>query len=296
MLRRALLLSLALAATADAHPAWQRSLAPAKLTAAQQKRHAYGDAKDPAVSLRDAHAKLARLAARRPDALTLHEIGRVGGQPLVMAKLAAASKRGGPPPVRVLVSAGVHGDEPSGVLAAVDWIGRVVKDRALRERFELVVLPAVNPTGLAARTRHNAAGQDLNRHFPDAALETAAVQRALAGQRFDLFVDLHGSRQAGFFLIRGKDDGGISGRILSAMSSGALLGTPSSQSYAMHTRGGATSSNVGTFKDFMLQKGARYSYTLEYPRGADPAQQRRGIRKLLASTLENVRAHGDLER
>ena len=73
------------------------------------------------------------------------------------------------------------------------------------------------------------------------------------------------------------------------------MGPSHSQTYAMHTLGGATSSNHGTFKDYMRERGATYSYTLEYPRLADPARQQQGIIKLLRSSMENVRVHGRLD-
>lgn len=285
-------------ATAGAHPAWKRAPIASNKTQRQQKRFAYGAIKDPEVALAGAYAKLDALGAAHADRLEVSSYGQVGGQPLVMVRLPAIGRRpGSKPPLRVLVSGGVHGDEPSGVLAAVDWIEAAMKDKGVRKRFEIVVLPAVNPTGLVAATRVTGAGQDVNRTFPAgtqaaSSPEAAAISKALGEQPFDLFVDLHGARSQGFFLIRGKDDGPVSGKILSAMASPALMGPSHSQSYAMHTLGGASSSNQGTFKDYMRERGARYSYTLEYPRGADPAQQRRGVIKLLRSAMENVRVHG----
>jgi predicted deacylase len=293
----ALGLLLSLAGPAAAHPAWQRPAVAAAKTKRQQKRFAYGAVKDPTVALASAYARLHALAGDEAGKMQVSTYGQVGAQPLVMVRLPAQPRPGGKPPLRVLVSAGVHGDEPSGVLAAVEWISAAMKDRGLRERFDIVVLPAVNPTGLVAQTRVTDGGQDVNRTFPAAggqpsSPESQAVHAALGEQTFDLFVDLHGARSQGFFLIRGKDDGPVSGKILSAMASPALMGPSHSDSYAMHTLGGATSSNSGTFKDYMRDRGARYSYTLEYPRLADPAQQKKGIMKLLRSAMENVRVHG----
>jgi len=64
-------------------------------------------------------------------------------------------------PLRVLVVGCVHGDEPAGIRVA----RRLTASPALRA-VELWVVPTLNPDGLAAGTRGNARGVDLNRNFP----------------------------------------------------------------------------------------------------------------------------------
>ena len=66
----------------------------------------------------------------------------------------------------VLVMGGIHGDEPSSVeltRALADHLRTLPPARFTRR---VVVMPAVNPDGLAARTRWNARRIDLNRNFP----------------------------------------------------------------------------------------------------------------------------------
>lgn len=66
---------------------------------------------------------------------------------------------------RVLLKAGIHGDEPEGVQ---------LLDRFLREEFyeqvitptALWIIPRVNPDGVFHQRRVNASGVDLNRNFP----------------------------------------------------------------------------------------------------------------------------------
>jgi len=58
------------------------------------------------------------------------------------------------------LSAGMHGDEPAGPLAALE----LLRDGHFDEGSWLLC-PALNPTGLAAGTRDNAAGLDLNRDY-----------------------------------------------------------------------------------------------------------------------------------
>ncbi len=59
------------------------------------------------------------------------------------------------------LSAGIHGDEPAGPLAALE----LLKAGAFDDGRAWTLCPAVNPTGLAAGTRDNADGLDLNRDY-----------------------------------------------------------------------------------------------------------------------------------
>lgn len=62
---------------------------------------------------------------------------------------------------RIYLSAGIHGDEPAGPLAALE----LLKAGAFEDGRRWTLCPAVNPTGLAAGTRDNASGRDLNRDY-----------------------------------------------------------------------------------------------------------------------------------
>src|SRR5438093_1441854 len=62
---------------------------------------------------------------------------------------------------RTLVVGVIHGNEPAGASIAADLASR----RPPPERL-LWVIKALNPDGVAAGTRQNADGGDLNRNFP----------------------------------------------------------------------------------------------------------------------------------
>lgn len=62
---------------------------------------------------------------------------------------------------RIYLSAGIHGDEPAGPLALLELLRQGFFD----ERAHWFVCPALNPSGLAAATRENAGGIDLNRDY-----------------------------------------------------------------------------------------------------------------------------------
>ena len=59
------------------------------------------------------------------------------------------------------LSAGIHGDEPAGPLAALELLKAGMFDRGAA----WVLCPALNPTGLTTGTRENEAGVDLNRDY-----------------------------------------------------------------------------------------------------------------------------------
>jgi protein MpaA len=78
------------------------------------------------------------------------------GRPLV------ATLNGDPSaPARVLVIGCVHGNEPAGMRVARRLIAS-----APRRDAALWIVPSLNPDGVAAGTRGNARGVDLNRNFP----------------------------------------------------------------------------------------------------------------------------------
>ncbi|HEY3493006.1 MAG TPA: M14 family zinc carboxypeptidase [Solirubrobacterales bacterium] len=69
----------------------------------------------------------------------------------------------GPPdaPLKVLVVGAIHGDETAGMRIA----RRLIRGAPIA-RVHLLVVPTINPDGVASGTRGNARGVDLNRNFP----------------------------------------------------------------------------------------------------------------------------------
>ena len=62
---------------------------------------------------------------------------------------AAASQK---PEVRIYISAGIHGDEPAGPLAAL----RLLQENRWPEHAEIFLLPCLNPVGFTLNQRENA--------------------------------------------------------------------------------------------------------------------------------------------
>jgi hypothetical protein len=103
------------------------------------------------------------------------------------------------PPIRatsrrpkVLITAGIHGDEPAGVVALYRYILSI----ALRELpIEVYAFPCVNPVGLLRNSRESSGHFDLNRQMNrnSIAPEARAFISALDGLgiSFDAAFDLH---------------------------------------------------------------------------------------------------------
>jgi protein MpaA len=96
----------------------------------------------------------ARGAVDAPRSLV---IGRsVEGRPITAITLGSAKA-----PVRVLVVGCIHGNEQAGI-AIARRLARTVPPK----RLALWIVPVLNPDGVAADTRQNGRGVDLNRNFP----------------------------------------------------------------------------------------------------------------------------------
>jgi murein peptide amidase A len=108
-------------------------------------------------------ALLPLFAAGRSSSMSSHSsakrviIGRsVQGRPIVALETGDARSS-----VRVVVVGCIHGDEPAGIA-----ITKILAARDAPAGVDLWLIPDMNPDGVAAHTRENARGVDLNRNFP----------------------------------------------------------------------------------------------------------------------------------
>ncbi|MFT3831480.1 MAG: DUF2817 domain-containing protein [Opitutaceae bacterium] len=134
------------------------------------------------------------LAARRPEllAVSLGEIGdHDSGGPLM--RYTWHGPRGGGDRLKLGLFAGIHGDEPAGGWALLDFAASLLAEPTLGEGFEFVLYPCINPTGLNLGTRFNSAGLDLNREFwrASAQPEVRLLERELTTESFDGLIALH---------------------------------------------------------------------------------------------------------
>jgi len=93
------------------------------------------------------------------------------------------------PSSRIYLSAGIHGDEPAGPLAAL----HLLQENRWPANAELWFYPCLNPIGFVLNRRENADGRDLNRDYRH--LETTEVRAHIAWlqhqPQFDLCLCLH---------------------------------------------------------------------------------------------------------
>lgn len=88
------------------------------------------------------------------------ELGKsVSGRPIVAYKI-------GDGPVTTAVIGAFHGDEPASAGLAEKLLEYLQANPSELEGLTVAILPKANPDGLAAGTRQNANGVDINRNFP----------------------------------------------------------------------------------------------------------------------------------
>ncbi len=106
----------------------------------------------------------------------------------------------------VLITAGIHGDEPAGPAAIIRFLER--NNSHLFEHFNFLLLPCINPAGFEHNKRENLDGIDINRSFEsDDITEVTLVKEALHGLRFAFTIDFHEDWEArGFYLYEDKRD------------------------------------------------------------------------------------------
>ena len=105
---------------------------------------------------------------------------------------------------RILLSAGIHGDEPAGPHAVLSLLESwKSSDSPPLQDINLDLLPLINPSGFLNKTRENGAGIDLNREFAKGhpAKEIRLLMDVLRYRTYHLSVEFHEDIDAkGFYL------------------------------------------------------------------------------------------------
>lgn len=97
----------------------------------------------------------------------------------------------------IYLSAGVHGDEPAGVVALLEWA-----ETHSAQLDSCWLVPCLNPWGVRENSRLGARGHDLNREWHRRRhVVVRAVKSALGSQQFDLALTLHEDYDAAGFYI-----------------------------------------------------------------------------------------------
>lgn len=95
--------------------------------------------------------------------------------------------------LRIGIFAGIHGDEESGVLAAVELLERLHAEPERARGYELFVYPVCNVEGYIENSRWTRDGLDLNREFWKGSAETGVqiLERQLQKLSFNGIISLH---------------------------------------------------------------------------------------------------------
>lgn len=126
-------------------------------------------------------------------------IGAVHDNPIFLFRIQSKSIA----PKQILITAGVHGDEPAGVEAAIKFL---IRDNSeLLYHFSFTVIPCINPDGYIHNIRENADKIDINRSFEtEDVMEAVIVKNAICNMQFTFSIDFHEDYETkGFYLYEG---------------------------------------------------------------------------------------------
>ncbi len=139
----------------------------------------------------------------KPLDMPIKLIGTAHDYPIYQIYLASSADT----PKHILITGGVHGDEPAGIETVLRFLER--DNTVLLKNFSFLVIPCINPYGYVHNTRETLDGVDINRAFEseEDVAEVAIVKKALGQTQFSLAMDFHEDYDAtGFYLYEGKRD------------------------------------------------------------------------------------------
>jgi murein peptide amidase A len=145
-------------------------------------------------SLVELLAPLDRIAARSPSLIANRGAKfEADGQTYELPRYLMIGLKGGDEPLRIGLFAGIHGDEPEGVHALIQFLGLLDREPALTTGYCLFVYPVCNPTGFEDRTRHSRRNKDLNREFwrGSREAEVKLLESELVAHAFHGIISLH---------------------------------------------------------------------------------------------------------
>jgi hypothetical protein len=145
-------------------------------------------------SISELLAPIERFALTSPSLVANHGARfQSGGRSCELPRYLFIGPKGGDEMIRIGIFAGIHGDEPEGVHALIQFLSLLEHKPELATGYCLFVYPVCNPTGFEDRTRLARSGKDLNREFWSASQEPEVklLQSELAAHSFRGMISLH---------------------------------------------------------------------------------------------------------
>jgi murein peptide amidase A len=145
-------------------------------------------------SIAELLAPLDRIAAESSNLVANHGAQfESDGQTYELPRYLFLGPKGGDEVIRVGIFAGLHGDEPEGAHALIQFLSSLERNPELATGYCLFLYPVCNPTGFEDRTRHARSGQDLNRKFWNGSVEPEVrlLQSELVAHSFHGIISLH---------------------------------------------------------------------------------------------------------
>ncbi len=138
-----------------------------------------------------------RLQALPSGKFTVEQYGALTHDPARYSLYRVVSSQWNDDNPSILITGGVHGYEPSGIVASLRFLEEIAPQFA--DKVNFVVYPCVSPLGYEIDHRWNRKAEDPNRHFfaGGTAEESLAVMRSIEslGKHFRVAADLHETNQ-----------------------------------------------------------------------------------------------------
>ncbi len=135
------------------------------------------------------------LQAGESDILRADSIGfwRVGDERFWLPRFTFQRTKLKKDRIKIGFFATVHGDEPAGLHALIDFLEMLFRDPMLGRDYDLRFYPLCNPTGFVDETRSSRGGVDLNREFwkNSSEPEIKILEAEIRSQKFDGLIALH---------------------------------------------------------------------------------------------------------
>jgi hypothetical protein len=145
-------------------------------------------------SIADLLAPLEKIAAHSVSLVANHDAHfESGGETYKLPHYLFVGPKGGDTPIRIGIFAGIHGDEPEGTHAVIQFIKLLEARPEFATGYYLSFYPICNPTGFEDDTRHSRSGRDLNREFwkNSSEPEIRLLQAELISRSLNGVISLH---------------------------------------------------------------------------------------------------------